>query len=1020
MALENSDILAIKKTIMDALKSFGGSKGGGSSISDSIDDIDDDLKEYSKTVKAQVASSKTVNKALGSLLTAYQEAAKSLTEAALAGENSAAAQEQQALALQEYSKTIIKSNAYYLSMNKVVDKLAIGSMAEQVVILEGLSRNQRKYSNDVASAQRTQALVGAALIQSHQGIKKGTLEYSKYVDSLQGVMAESNVLRHLSTGYKQSIDAVDEAGNNSVENINPQRAAEIRASLSTADSIITNSIAALEKLGLTMSSMSSHPAGPAGAIEEAIGNTGQADLIKDTLKNTVVQLSKAGFDLGLGFEVIGKDGQVLDSALEKLAGTLPNDVIKNLVALGSESKLAGQALDKVGASARATVAGSLERFATLSPSEMLTKGLLALGDMALFKRAIGDLARSLTQVGKQAMDFNIAQVPASFAQVQYEAVKLGMSFEDTVKFMQDNKLPLGLLGPKAADQMLGALNGTLSKFGYNAAQAASLIGPSFEEAMKTGINIQDPQEMNSFVLKTQQAFSKIAGIVNISAAEYVKMNSALADNTTVSEHMIGLSRQQASAYFDSLKAQRDELTVRLGSIQAAQHLLELQASAQGEGPEQILEDSFKLLVQGQMAGFSAQDSARAGDIVRQGANASKEDQDYLRDFLAKTGQSRQQAVTAQGTSGFGVQVQRLYNQNTDLSGQYKSLQDNLAVQTVQAQRANKGSSADQLAASAKAALGSQDVGVLGGLYNSAVAFKDSAFVGVVFSSVTALGSLTASALLASRAMAGISGKGIFESIKTIFGNLLGGKGGGGGSNPVSEMAQRMGGGALAAEEGAAGVTAATAAGNASKASVLSRLGKAAGGLKGGLGIGLAGAALGLGAEYVAQGAEDNGNFAGAGGIRVAKDAISGAALGAFLGPIGAALGGAIGGAIGLYTNWDDISGKNSGPAVPALGQPTSITEPVAFNPNPTVNTAGDTDRSATDIDLAANGANPLSVSDPEAKAHLDKIADQSEQQTKILQQMLENQQRGGQVSQPLSSQMYRPGGTSNGYISGMA
>src|SRR5690606_1480559 len=112
------------------------------------------------------------------------------------------------------------------------------------------------------------------------------------------------------------------------------------------------------------------------------------------------------------------------------------------------------------------------------------KGSLMTAGKALAGTAAGTagftgVKNAVFDIVGQLADFNIAHVPKSFADTNIASIKLGMSFQETVRFMQENKRTMAIFGD-GFDQVTDQLKGTFGKFGFNMQQASEVIGPATE------------------------------------------------------------------------------------------------------------------------------------------------------------------------------------------------------------------------------------------------------------------------------------------------------------------------------------------------------------------------------------------------------------------------------------------------------------------------------------------------------------------------------------------------------------
>ena len=708
-------------------------------------------------------------------------------------------------ALETYNKLLRESSSYLKDQQKKAYELSYKSLPEQMEAMQALTSNASKFTKTLAQSQRNASLFSAALIQQHGELKEGTGAYKNYIDGL------GKAALNFDKSFLETAGLWDKRTKELKENLTPEDFAKFRLAMGQAEGIITDNFSSLGKLGFkSPRDIQSMEGGVEGADKKAFAAGGGQFDATNAIRGTVMELTRAGHRLELGFDLVDEKGQITAEGLTKLNEASGDKLLKSIIKFDDSVKKTNTSLTDMSLLANTTI-GRLRLTLGNFVNDVEKHGIVLTAATAIAKSAIAakgmDMAKEGMKQGYgELVDFNVAGVSASFAEVQEMSVKLGMSFKDTVEMLQHNKRILGLYGDAGFEKLNGQLGSTFRQFGYNMQQSAAIVGPAIASAVAVGVDVRNG-DVNGFVKKTMDSFGKIRGIVDITAQKYFELNAELAQTSEINHNMLGMSREQAGLYFDGLESQRNMLVARGLELQQAQEIVKAQEKAKHETVNSRIENAGKVTVAMGNQGYSNEEIMRARNVMMQGRLASKEDSAWLTETLGKVGTEADRKAQQSGNMQ-GLITQEVLNEATHLTGAYGALEE-AGFQTKTVDRANLGATGADQKRIDDAAKGSQAVAAIGDKINQATSFINNSFTkSLVGASLAALG-LSANFLLLSKVSGGKGGLGgMLEA-------LIGGKGGGGG------FFSRFGGkGAVNAAEGlaetAAGATAEVAGSVATK------------------------------------------------------------------------------------------------------------------------------------------------------------------------------------------------------------
>lgn len=911
--------------------------------------------------------------------------------------------------LQRINNTMQNLESNIESQKEEIDQVVTSSKKnrkDQQRYLDLYSRSVQDSSTAISQNIKKSSLLGAALLRSSSAIEDGSLEYHKMMENLYETSKPlgENILRY-ANAWDESAKAVKSSLSRSdFAEINLKIGA---AAAELADSMKDTGFSSIEELLMNNEDELLEMFKGANDVNSAAGK------LKTAMISAALGLEQSGLNVGAGLlfnkeglkqdgvndaklRELNKAGQTIDgnfTAEGKAAAEELINIIKNLGDVSKKANVAQDAFTQNAVMANTELGKLILHYqdarktnnAAVSALKTLPK---TVGLVSAAGAQIGDVLHRLTPGFNAVMDFNASYVPIDFKTANIQAIQMGMSLEETTKYMQENKNTMALYG-KDFGSLQARMTQTATNFGLTMNQAASTVQPAISAAIASGVNVTNQDSLFNSIDETLKGFTKLSGVLNITTEQYAASNAELLTSHDVQANLLGLDNIQTQQTARSLILQRDEYAVRLGSLAAAQDLLKLQAQ---QGREKIMErtraGAFAMLA-GQQAGMSQSESIRLYQISQKAdSRRTAEERKFLTDAMGKISLSQQQQVAGASNDFSALAVE---NMNEKINEQLGTLGSIGAAQQSMFARDKAGanvSTAQQETAS-KAAAANVTVAEVGQSINQVSAFLNNTFLKSLFSSSAALVGLTVSALSAARNLQGIAG------------------GGFGGFDVDPEDRRRRRGRRGSTSRMSTPSTGANAG----------KLAKGAGTLLKG---GVAGIVGGVALDYASDKLTEAGHEQAGAAASVGSSALSGAGLGAMIGSvfpvigtgIGAAIGAGLGGAYGMYQNWDtltegkDMSGVSklattAMSAIPGLGilaagkslispmiaAPSSTNaQSVAVSPNSDVNKVSILGTNESQTDAEKN----LAVSDTAAREHLSELVEAMQKSIVLLQQIANN------------------------------
>jgi len=805
-------------------------------------------------------------------------------------------------------------NAYSSELNKFTRR----DFLEHIVATRKLVDNTTAFTSKLAKAQQNSSLLSASLLNTYNKLELGSVEYEHWLSIL------TDGAKGMDKAFLKNTKVWDEKTQDLKDSLNPEDFQDLIMKAGQAQSVLTEAFQGLAHLGVKAAADFT-PSIMGGLQSGAAGLNGNASSNRDEVSSTILETLKRFHSLNIAIDGLAID---LDKDLDPQLVHFAKDIENTLPILAKFETSLAAGTDKIN---KTVVASHTEVGAAIIKMKAnfgsINDALAFMGKTATFSANLAKAKSGIGQSYKDMTSFNIAQVPATFAQVSLESIKLGMSFEETVKYLQENSRTLAIYGQKEFSTLSGNIGATFKQFGYNAAQSASMIGPAIASAVdSSAVNVSNGDELNKFIKESMDSFQKVSGIVGMTAESYFKLNSELYNSEGINNILLGLDKSQSKLYAANLRSQRDELVVRGVSIEQAQEIIKQQAAMRAEKVGDRVSTAGKMFTQMQALGFDAEESMKAYQTVIAGNAATKEDKDSLAALMPEFAKRKAQYGTQFNESG---NVLGQLSNESIMEGTQSSSIDSLTKAFDSVVNADKtGQKVTNAAGVAAAAKGNESLAGFSNVINSVSSLMSNSFVAATTGSILALAGLAGQALLTATSLGAVGGGSILGKAKGLMGKGAVGKG-------------------------------------------LAIGGK---GLAGGLG-GLAGYGLStVGEGQVVAGNTKTGTAMDIGGNMLSM-ASTGAMIGSFFGHglgtlIGGGVGALAGGAYGLYSNRDTL-----------FGSPSSAT------PTPTVTPTPPVDSSASQVASAVTDSSTRINNKADSSTQLSAIAENTAITAKILQLM---------------------------------
>jgi hypothetical protein len=786
----NALITALTSSVNTLARVTGASHSGGAASSSrstrssnmsafgeaAMDDYERQLRLNSKNLTAQNRLLKESTAAFRNLIGAAASDPRGTSSGSKA-ERVKKAQEQLAQSTEGVKQTQDKLTIEYTKLIRL-------SLPQQVAAFKNLVKGTTGLSNNFSVVQRNSSLMNAALISRAAEINSDTTsaDHAKYVSQLTDA---TKILKanDMSRSMLVAMNLIDEAANEFNNNLMPDDFSQLRIRMGEAN-------VALGEAFKDFSSMSGK------SVEEMLSE-GILKTYNDANASNAVpgQGEEMQASMAAAFEQLKSLKVKLPSDVTEILSRMQSGDFGNVDPKDEEAKITvnkelsrlaevletfykttaetTQRLDKIGVNANTALGAIKRKFSLDGLAEAGTNKIGELSTYAGTVAALSKTATALLAIMSETSDFNVASIATSYLDVQQKSIAMGMSFDETTKFMLDNKRVMANYGASAFGSLRSGFENTFNEFGYSFKQAAAIIAPATEAAISSGVDTSNENALNGYMRKTMESFNKLSGIININAAEYASLNSELFGGEDVMKTMLGMTAAQSQAYSDNLESQRNELHVRGLSIQQAQDAIKIQEAAKRAKVRERFEGGAKLMVQMGALGFSAEEQMRAYHLSVKGmrkttgkGSETEEYQKLLERVAARRGTYETEAV--------GLQQGTIRDFMLEATSPGADIENQLDMYSQMAikERAKIGTSEEARARSQEAAKPDNTIMHLTEIRETAVSIATNSLTVAALAGAAAITGLTFSSGLAAKSLLALAGSGAGSLVSGLGKALL--------------------------------------------------------------------------------------------------------------------------------------------------------------------------------------------------------------------------------------------------------
>jgi hypothetical protein len=644
-------------------------------------------------------------------------------------------------------------------------RTGIGTLGVQA---ERLAKGMGRFTDATARATKAQSLLYAAQLQNTRAFKDYEIE--AYLNRL------TSSLDDLDEGAKASMGLIDKATKKLRTDIGIDEFVSVRNRLGEFEASITEQLASMRGVdGNPIKSMADLvKIGPeafkgGGALNDADPANQQLQKNRDALVMIAAEAAAKGLYTAEHDKanILDKDGKLKGAA--ELA-----QVDFHALAEGLQKITAG--VSTTTAKLDNTVQQYVSPWQRAVASVMNGQGRKALvgslKDWIMSGVMFSTMVKGLKQAYSELTNFNIAQVPQSFLQTQKDAVMMGMSFQDTVKLLQENKRILAIYGPGEFKTAVGGMQNTFRKFGYTMQQSAELIAPTIEGAITGGVDVRDQNQLTSYTNSMMNSFQQIAGVVDISAKEFLQLNSQLFKSEGTFENLVGMDKTRRAAYQNELVQLRTRYVLGGLDIQQAQKLIEIQQQQARESVKSRIDAGGKLMSYALFSGMDLGSATRLMTLRNKGSRTADEDNE-LRELTGKLGSSIEQQRAGEAAQ-FGGNTyftdafrDAIGLDSSDLQVMHSANQMNLAKD------ANATVSPAEQQRAAAAAKGSEAVAAFGDKVNQVSSALSNSLLAALFGAGGSLAALALQAGFAAASLGRLAGANVAGAAAAGGGGVMG-------------------------------------------------------------------------------------------------------------------------------------------------------------------------------------------------------------------------------------------------------
>ena len=740
-----------------ATKGAGGAGVGGRTRTQ--DDVQ--VEKFEREERLGIQSMRKNNKALKDLVKATKSFSAT-TAAANAGLAGLADRHRAAFKGMQHHEDVLDS------LTQSYSRLARHTLPAQQRAADHLVRGTGLLSNNVSKNARAQSLMSAAMLKRAETLDQDdtSIEHARFISKLTSSFDDTDAMLFSMMKTTKMVDEAGETFADIKEAVNLDDFARLRALIGESTVRIAESLDSVA--GLDIGQLIDGKIN----LSDIVGVTGDprdSDTMRTSLVAASVSLREAGIDFGEGLNksidiLTNKSGTETDDAIAAanadLLSTNSKDLAKTIDALIRTNKKAVPIFDSAAVSVN-SFAGKMSRFVNGGAMDRFTSQLASAASTGA---AMGKLWDSTKAIFKQTQDFNVANVGIGYWAALKESANYGMNFEDTIKFMQDNKRMMARFGEDTFSTMRGGFEDTFNDFGMTFAQGASALAPMTEAAILAGVDQSSSDAINAYMMKTLKGFQSMAAMVNVTAEEYARLNVELYSAPEIMGNLLGMSSEQSEVYAKSLEKQREELVTRGLGLQQAQEMVKAQEAAKRSKVMDRVRESGQALGRAMLVGMDSGQAMKMHNLKLKGTRRTDpENTQYaaLNDELARKSAIYLNALrTAGDTQGL---VGEMGLQMTEAMGTDQAN----AEERIRVDKANAGLTAEQKKEQQEKAKGSPTIATAGEIINTTASLLGNEFTKAIWSATTALAGLTLSA-----GLGGVGGK--LGKLKGVGGRVLGG------------------------------------------------------------------------------------------------------------------------------------------------------------------------------------------------------------------------------------------------------
>lgn len=664
--------------------------------------------------------------------------------------------DRQLIAEQEIAEAMENSASYAEKNSDNMKYMARASVPEMMRVAERLTAGIKK---EAAAREVHAGLMSSALLNNLMQTQEGSIEYENGMRELR----ES--INGLPSAWKKQKGLIDQVTGQIRDNLDPQDFSNVRKSIGTSLANFESNFAELSSAAGLSATDLLEKFSTAGGISfggEGAGEASQVNKFVTALESTIVDLINNdlinGDDLRkLGLEIDRTTGALTKKSLIRLQ--TENVMQKEVLNIVKGLQKSRDDLDKVAKSTTGFSKSFNTALNSLNPKEWLRKLASPATAAAGLAKAVDGVKRAATEISS----FNVAFIPDSFRHVQQASVALGMSFEETVKFLGENKQLMATLGTDNFYKLNDAVNKTLKEQGFTSKQAAEFTPQIFENAGNTGVDIKNQDEMNEYVQKTATNFKKLSGVANLSMKQFVELNRELFNSQEVQSIVSGLDAEASQVYTQSLVDQRAALIKSGLTAQQAQEAIQRKEANKNEKASSRMEKAAKV-----MAFLSSMGRGAEGleylKLDMKGRRRDKAENERFTELATMAVQLNESEKQRSFESELRTEPYDIDNMVLD---------PKTAQAVISAQKSNKAITADKDAEAQVKAAPDTRVTRAEDIINSFSSLMSNSLVGAATGSATALLGLMAQTIMTTKSLGGLSKAGGGGSLGDMFGGSKG-------------------------------------------------------------------------------------------------------------------------------------------------------------------------------------------------------------------------------------------------------